>query len=202
MRTDRIQWKRRAGTMAGLLMLAAAAACSGDGPTGPGGGTGNPPPPAAKTVASVEVAPETIVLQLNETRQIWATPLAADRTPLTDRAVQWATSDSAVAFVTAHGTVWARSLGTVVLTATVEGKQGQAQVEVLPPPPPPAVAYLRITPGDVTMSEDPATWKLSAKTYAADGTELSGRPVAWTSGDSARLRVYAGGELRRTGPGS
>ncbi len=201
MRTNRMQWKRETGRMAGLLMLVMAAACSGDGPTGPGGGT-NPPPPAPKTVAAVEVAPETIVLQINETRQISATPLAADRTPLTDRAVQWATSDSAVAFVTAHGTVWARSVGSVTLTATVEGKQGQARVEVSPPPPPPAVAYVRITPGEVTMSEDPATWKLTARTYAADGTELSGRPVTWASGDSARLRVYSGGELAPYGAGT
>jgi hypothetical protein len=93
-------------------------------------------------------------------------------------------------------------VGTVVLTATVEGKQGQARVEVLPPPPPPAVAYVRITPGDVTMSDDPATWKLTAKTYAANGTELSGRPVAWASGDSARLRVYGGGELAPNGAGT
>ncbi|HEU0079411.1 MAG TPA: Ig-like domain-containing protein, partial [Longimicrobiaceae bacterium] len=159
MRTNSMQWKRRAGRMAALVVLGLAAACSGDeGPTGPGSGGGTPPP-ATRTVASVEVAPGEIVLQLNETRQIWATPLAADRTPLVDRAVQWSTSDSAIAFVTAHGTVWARSLGSVVLTATVEGKQGQARVEVLPPPPPAAVAYVRITPGDVTMSEDPATWK-------------------------------------------
>lgn len=180
--------------MAALAVLAVAAACSGDaGPTGPGGG-GNPPP-AARTVASVEVAPGAISLQVHETRQISATPLAADRTPLTDRAVQWSTSDSAIAFVTEHGTVWARSAGTAVLTATVDGKQGQASVEVLPPPPPPppaAVAYVRITPGDVTMSEDPATWRLTARTYAADGSELIGRAVAWASGDSARLRVYDG----------
>lgn len=191
MRTNSMQWKRGAGgTMAALAVLAVVAACGGDaGPTGPGGGT---PPPATKTVASVEVAPEAISLQLHETRQVSATSMAADRTPLADRAVRWSTSDSAVAFVTEYGTVWARSVGTVVLTATVEGKQGQARVEVLPPPPPAAVAYVRITPGDVTMSEDPATWRLAAKTYAADGTELVGRTVAWASGDSARLRVYDG----------
>jgi hypothetical protein len=198
-----MQWKRRAGRMAALAVLAAAAACSGDaGPTGPGGG--GTPPPATRAVASVEVAPGAISLQVHETRQISATPLAADRTPLTDRAVQWSTSDSAVAFVTEHGTVWARSAGTAVLTATVDGKQGQASVEVLPPPPPPppaAVAYVRITPGDVTMSEDPATWRLAARTYAANGTELIGRAVAWTSADSTRLRVYDG-MLSPHGPGT
>ncbi|MET0400629.1 MAG: Ig-like domain-containing protein [Longimicrobiaceae bacterium] len=199
MRANSIQWKRRAGRMAALAVLAAAAACSGDaGPTGPGGGT---PPPATKTVASVEVAPGAIALQVHETRQISATPLAADRTPLTDRAVQWTTSDSAVAFVTEHGTVWAGKVGTAVLTATVDGKQGQASVEVLPPPPPAAVAYVRITPGDVIMSEDPATWRLTAKVYAANGTELIGRAVAWASGDSARLRVYDG-MLSPNGPGT
>lgn len=188
-----MRWKRGAGAVAGLLAPVVAAACSGDGegPLGPGSGGGNPQP-VVKTVASVEVSPGTIALQVNETRQISATPLAADRTPLTDRAVQWTSSDSSVAFVTQHGTVWARSLGSVTLTATVDGKQGQATVDVLPPPPPPGVAYVRITPGDVTLTEDPATWQLTAKTYAANGSELPGRPIAWTSSDSARLRVHEG----------
>ncbi|MEW5928808.1 MAG: Ig-like domain-containing protein [Gemmatimonadota bacterium] len=188
-----MRWKRGAGAMAGLLALVVAAACSGegDGPLGPGNGGGTPQP-VARAVATVEVSPGTIALQVNETRQISATPLAADRTPLTDRAVQWTSSDSSVAFVTQHGTVWARSPGSVTLTATVDGKQGQAVVDVLPPPPPPSVAYVRITPGDVTLTEDPATWQLVAKTYAADGAELSGRPIAWASSDSARLRVHDG----------
>lgn len=193
MSTQTMRWKRGAGAAAGLFALVVAAACSGDGdgPLGPGNGGGSPQP-VVKTVASVEVSPGTISLQVNETRQISATPLAADRTPLTDRAVQWTSSDSTVAFVTQYGTVWARSLGSVTLTATVDGKQGQATVDVLPPPPPPGVAYVRITPGDVTLTEDPATWQLTAKTYAAGGSELSGRPIAWTSSDSTRLRVDDG----------
>jgi hypothetical protein len=41
MRTNSIQWKRGAGRMAALVVLAVAAACSGDQvPTGPGGGGG------------------------------------------------------------------------------------------------------------------------------------------------------------------
>jgi hypothetical protein len=193
MSSQAMKWKRGAGAVAGLLALLVAAACSGDGegPLGPGSGGGNPQP-VVKTVASVEVAPGEISLQVNETKQVFATALAADRTQLTDRAVQWTSSDSSVAFVTQYGAVWARALGSVTLTATVDGKQGHARVDVLPPPPPPSVAYVRITPGDVTLTEDPATWQLTARTYAAGGAELSGRPIAWTSSDSTRLRVDGG----------
>ena len=193
MSIQRMRWKRGAGALAGLLAFVAAA-CSGDGdgPLGPGNGGGGNPQPVVKTVASVEVSPVEIALQVNETRQISATPLAADRTPLVDRAVQWSSSDSSVAFVTQYGTVWARSLGSVTLTATVDGKQGQARVDVLPPAPPPGVAYVRITPGELTLTDDPATWQLTAKTYAADGSELTRRPIAWASSDSARLRVHDG----------
>lgn len=190
MRTSLMMWKNRAGRMAALASLAAAAACGGDAvPTGPGGGT---PGPGPKTVASVEVAPGTITLQFHETRQVWATPRAADQSPLVDRAVWWASSDTAVAFVSEQGTVWARSVGTAVITATSEGRQGFAVVEVAPPPPPPSVAYVVVTPGDVTLSEDPKTWQLTAKTYAQGGQELGGRPVAWTSSDTTRIRVYDG----------
>jgi|GEM_PF-4230209 len=187
MRTNRIESKRGAVQLAALLLFAAA--CSGNEPTAPGNGN---PPPGPTPVAVVVVAPEVISLQLHETRQISATPQSADRIPLTDRAVTWTTSDSSVAFVTPHGTVLAQKVGTVTLTATSEGKQGHARVEVSAPPPPPAVASVRVTPGEVTLSEDPATWVLSARTLDEEGRELTGRDVAWSSSDTTVLKVYDG----------
>ncbi len=185
MRTNPIETKRGAVQLAALLLFAAA--CSGNEPTAPGN-----PPPGPTPVAAVVVAPEVISLQLQETRQISAIPQAADRTPLTDRAITWTTSDSTVAFVTRAGTVLAQGVGTVTLTATSEGKQGHARVEVSAPPPPPAVASVRVTPGEVTLSEDLATWVLSARTLDTDGKELAGRTVTWSSSDTTVLKVYDG----------
>ncbi|HEX2190001.1 MAG TPA: Ig-like domain-containing protein [Longimicrobiaceae bacterium] len=199
MRTQRTGWKRGAGWMAVLTLLVMAAACDGEGPVGPTPGTGGQQGP--KPVASVVVSPDTIILQARETRMLSATLQAADRTPLADRTVEWATSDSAVAYVTQNGIVVATGVGTVTVTATSEGKQGQARVEVAPPPPPPSVAYVRVTPGEVNLLEQPTPWKLSARTYAANGQEL-GRPVAWTSGDSTRLRVMDDGTLLVYGSGT
>lgn len=200
MRTQRMQWKRGAGRMAAAALLAvAAAACDGEGPVVPSPGNGGQPGP--KPVAAVVVTPDTIVLQERETRVLHAVPEAADRTPLADRAIEWTTSDSTVAFVTPWGTVVALRVGTATITATSEGKRGHARVEVAPPPPPPAVAYVRITPGEVNLLDEPATWKLSARTYAADGRELHGRAVTWSSGDTTRLKVQEG-HLLVYGPGT
>jgi hypothetical protein len=193
MRTMRFHLQRGASRMAALLVLSlAAVACGGETPFEPGTGS---PPPGPKSVAEVVVAPDTIVLERQQTRMLSATLLAADRTPLSDRAVEWSTSDSAVAVVTRDGIVVAMGVGTVTVTATSEGKRGHARVEVAPPPPPPSVAYVRISQDEVNLLEQPAPWKLSAKAYAADGRELHGRAITWTSGDTTRLRVLADGAL-------
>lgn len=188
MRTKRNDWWNRATRTAALLFALGAAACSsdGDGPFEPGR------PQGPKPVASVVVSPDTVVLQAGQTRMLSAVPRAADRTELPHRAVEWSSSDSTIVRVTRDGILVANAPGSVTITATSEGKQGYARVQVSPPPGPPAVAYVHVTPGEVTMSEDPATWKLTAKTWAADGTQLFGRAVTWSSSDTTIVKVYDG----------
>lgn len=201
MRTKRMEWKRGAGRMAAMVLLTvAAAACGGDGPVAPGPGNGGPAGP--KPVASVVVSPDTVLLQVTGTRMLSASVRAADATPLEGRTVEWSSSDSAVAWVRPDGIVVAQAVGTATITATSEGKQGHARVEVAPPPPPPAVASVHVTPGEVNLLDAPLPWKLSAKTYGADGRELHGRAVTWSSSDTTSLKVQQDGTLLVYGSGT
>jgi uncharacterized lipoprotein YddW (UPF0748 family) len=82
-------------------------------------------------VATVTVRPD--ALQLPQFRRGRLTALLHDRRGklLTGRAVVWASSDGAVASVSAAGdTVLARDVGSATITATSEGKIGSAEVTV------------------------------------------------------------------------
>lgn len=187
----RLRRTLRAGA---LLMLALTAACGND-VTDP-----RPAPDEPPAVASVEITPGTLELPVNGTRALSATPRAKDGNALADRQVEWKSSDHTVVRVDGAGNVTALREGTATITATSGGKQGQAQVEVLPPPPPAAVASVQITGGDVEM-EPGERGGLGVVLRAADGTVLTGREVAWTSSDTSVVRVYPDGSTlgRRAG---
>lgn len=166
-----------------LVLLTALAACDAD-PSGP---VARPP---LQPVAAVEVSAESTELPVGGGTQLTATPLAADRTPLRDRAVRWSSSDTARVTVSETGFVTARAAGTAVVTAHSEGKEGRVRITVMPPP----VASVRIVPVD-TVLEVGSSRVLRAEALAADGTPVPGRPVRWISSDSAAVSVDANGRV-------
>ncbi|HEX8430361.1 MAG TPA: Ig-like domain-containing protein, partial [Longimicrobium sp.] len=87
--------------------------------------------PAA--VESVTISPVSASLAIGATRDFAAVARDAAGSVLTGRAVAWSTANPEIATVSANGTVTAQGLGTTVLTAMVEGRQGQATVTVVAP---------------------------------------------------------------------
>ena len=80
-------------------------------------------------VATVTVAPATASVNMGETLQLTATARDQNGNPLT-RVVTWATSDAAVATVTATGLVRGVAAGAVTIAATTDGRVGTASVTV------------------------------------------------------------------------
>ena len=95
------------------LALFLLAACSKDSP-----GPTAPPPP----VASVAVAPNTASLTVGDTMRLVATVKDASGNVLTDRVVEWSSSDHGVATVSSAGLITALNPGTASITGTSEGK--------------------------------------------------------------------------------
>lgn len=85
------------------------------------------PPP----VATVAVTPAAPPVLLGRTVQLTATLRDARGATLTNRVVAWASSNSAVATVSAQGLVTGVSVGGATVTATSEGKSGTAQLTVV-----------------------------------------------------------------------
>jgi len=93
---------------------------------------------AAAPVAAVVVSPATASLTVGGTQQLSAVVKDAAGTVLTGRAVSWASSNAAVATVSAGGLVTGVAAGSVAITATSEGKSASASftvtaVVVVPP---------------------------------------------------------------------
>ncbi|HYR13281.1 MAG TPA: Ig-like domain-containing protein, partial [Mycobacterium sp.] len=81
-------------------------------------------------VASVTVSPATATIVVTGTQQFSAVTKDSAGTTLTGRVVAWASSNTAIAMVSASGLVTGVAVGSVTITATSEGKSGSAAVTV------------------------------------------------------------------------
>lgn len=117
-------------------------------------------------VQSVTVTPPSATIHAASTVQLTAIPRDELNQPLTGRAVTWVSSDPAMASVAAAtGLVTAIAPGTVIVTATSEGKQGTAQISVTLGPaarlqfieqPGPVIAGSPIVPAVTVQIQDAA----------------------------------------------
>lgn len=193
---SRDSWLSGARRMAALLSLALAAAC-GDGVTdgSPGGNPGgNPPPDTTPIVASVEITPGTLQLPVQGTRALSATVRTQTGREITGRVLSWTSSDPEVVRVDINGNATALKVGTAVITAALEGRQGQSTIEVVAPAGPPAVHSVQVQ-GDAAGLEPGVSQMLTVRLRAANGETLHGRDVTWSSSDSTVARVFPGGEV-------
>jgi uncharacterized protein YjdB len=172
----------RTGIAAGVLALLLTACGGGDDPV---------------TVQSVSVSPSTASVEIGATTQLAASPLDGNGNLMTGRAVTWSTSNSSTATVTSSGLVTGVANGTAQITATVDGKSGNATVTVNAP----GVATITITPTTPALAERD-TVRFRATTRLANGTEVTGRTVTWTSSTVATATINSSGLLTAVAAGT
>jgi len=148
-------------------------------------------------VAAVTVSPAAPTVQVGQTAQLTATPKDANGTPLSGRAVTWASNNTAVAMVNGSGLVTAVATGAATITATSEGQSGTAVVTVSNVP----VASVTVTPASASVPQG-ATVQLTATPRDANGTALTGRVVTWGSNNTAVATVSGSGLVSGAGAGS
>src|SRR2546425_621271 len=148
-------------------------------------------------VAAVTVSPAAPTVQVGQTAQLTATPKDANGTPLSGRAVTWASNNTAVAMVNGSGLVTAVATGAATITATSEGQSGTAVVTVSNVP----VASVTVTPASASVQQG-ATVQLTATPRDANGTALTGRVVTWGSNNTAVATVSGSGLVSGAGAGS
>jgi len=93
-------------------------------------------PPARPDVARVTISRQPSTLEVGQTHSVSATAMDAGERPLSDREIQWRSSDERIAAVAPDGTIQAKAAGRVTITATAEGKSQQFTLDVTAPPAP------------------------------------------------------------------
>ena len=148
-------------------------------------------------MASVDMNPGEVQLQIGQTTTITATPKSADGTALTGRSVTWTSSKTSVATVDASGLVTAKAAGSALIQAKSEGVTGTALVTVADVP----VSSVVVSPDTATILVGQSQ-QLSAKTLDAGGGELSGRTITWSSSNEDVASVSSTGKVLAVAAGS
>jgi uncharacterized repeat protein (TIGR01451 family) len=150
----------------------------------------------AVDVATVEVTPGSARLLVGETATLQVRVADALGRTL-KRQVEWTSSDASIADVGSNGQVQARAPGTATIRATVDGKTGQAAVDVVSTP----VATVDINPSIATL-EIGDSIRLEAVARAANGSVLANRVATWTSSDNAVASILPDGFAHALAVGS
>jgi large repetitive protein len=148
-------------------------------------------PIAATLVSRVEVKPSSVTLADGESVQLAVVAYSCDGSQLAAPTIAWQSADATTISVSSTGmAVAVNEGGPVTVTAVVQGKQGTARILVAPR----AVASVRVEPATATVAVG-RTSTLVARALDAQGAELPGRPVVWSSSDPGLVGVSAGGAI-------
>ncbi len=162
----------------GALALALLLACDQAAP--------DPPQPAAISVTPTRAD----LTALGETVRLTAAVRDQNGQPMPSAAVTWTSGAVAVATVDGSGLATAAANGVATITATPGTVSATATVTVTQ-----AVATVAVTPPIATVVEAD-TLRLSAVAADANGHEVSGTLVTWTSADTLVAVVNALGLVR------
>ena len=147
--------------------------------------------------AVIEVTPSRVSLQRGEREQLRATLKDAGGNTLSGRAVNWTSNEPSIASVSQTGVVAGLREGSATITAKSEAAQGTARVSVSPA----SVAAIEIAPSRASLQVGD-TRQLRATLKDADGNQLSGRSVEWTSSNTSVASVSQAGVVAGLREGS
>lgn len=150
-----------------------------------------PTPAPGPRVERVTVTPASVALAVGQTQALTA---QVEVTGGASQAVNWRSSDPAVAAVDAVGRVTALKAGQAVITATSAadaGKSASSTVTVSAPAPVPTVERVSVTPGTLAL-EVGQTQALTAAVQVSGGASQA---VEWRSSNPAVASVDSGGRV-------
>ena len=180
---------RRISATLMVLMAAVALACDGRSER-----TG---PVVPAPVASVEVSPATHSMRVGDAIALAATLRDADGDEVAGRSVAWESDNNQVAAVAADGRLVAVAPGVAHVHAVSEGKRGTSTITVQLVP----VASVEVLPVALTLQQG-RTQALLAVVKDADGLELPGRAITWSSTNADVAEVTAAGVVTAKSAGS
>ncbi|MBV9773397.1 MAG: Ig-like domain-containing protein, partial [Gemmatimonadetes bacterium] len=179
----------RARRIASWAVLTALLACSDS--------TGPSPEPPTVTIDRIELSAPATRLEVGATVPVTLTARSAAGQVVAVQEVAWSSSDTVVATVTGAGLVSARAVGAATIRAVAAGRTGELPITVVPVP----VASVTVVPDTATV-EVGGRRTLAAVARGADGRELAGRTLRWSSADTLVAAVLPDGTVEGRAPGA
>ena len=150
-------------------------------------------------IVAIVVSPDSFDLPLTTTRTIPVQLVGPSGVAITNRVIEWSSSNLSVAVVSASGLVTAVSPGTTTITIRAGTKQATVRVRVVGEP----VASVRITPpGTVQIVRLGQTRQLTAECLNAAQQVLTGRTITWNSNNPVVATVSGTGLVSGNALGS
>ena len=151
-------------------------------------------------VTSVLLLPPTNSIAVGGSKTLTVVASDKDGQSVGGRLIAYSSSNPSIATVNASGAVVAIAVGTATITAqsVIDNVAGTATVSVVPV----AVTNISITPAGSQTVFQGLTVQLSATTRDGNGTILTGRPVNWTTSNSAIATVSGSGLVTGVSLGS
>ncbi|HTJ24284.1 MAG TPA: Ig-like domain-containing protein [Gemmatimonadaceae bacterium] len=140
-------------------------------------------------VGSVTVTPSPASVIIGQTTQLTATVKDTNGLVVTDRAVTWTSSNTAIATVSSTGLVTGVTVGgPITITAKAETKTGTTSLTVTPVP----VATVTVQPPSATILQNQTT-TFNAVTKDANGNVVTGRTITWSSSSTTVATINSSG---------
>lgn len=164
-----------------------------------GCGPGSPTQPNSQVVASVVVTPaRDTILALGQTRQFVAVARNATGGAIAGKVFAWQSSAPTVLAVgPATGVATALAQGDATISASVEGKAGQASVLVAQ-----QVSTVEVSPGNPNLNAIGANQQFTAVAKDANGAVVGGVQFLWLSSDPTVATVDNSGKATAKAPGT
>lgn len=148
-------------------------------------------------VATVVITPTLDTLGVGSERAFAATLRDANGVLLTNRTINWNSSNVQVATVSSTGVISALAPGNAVISAVSEGRVGTSQLVVLAR----LASTVSLTPSAPTMIIG-TKLQLTAQVTDPVGNILSGRPITYVSDNTNIATVTSAGLVTAVAPGS
>lgn len=148
-------------------------------------------------VGSVSVAPAAATLVPTQVTALTVTVRDAQGNVVRDRAVTWASSNTAVATVSSTGVVTAVAPGSATVTASSGGETGSASITVVRMP----VGTVAVSPptASITVAQ---TLTLTPTVRDTSGAIVTDRLVTWTSSNTTIATVSGSGVVTAVSAGT
>jgi len=172
-----------AGLVTGVAVGTVTVTASSEGKAGSINLAVTPPP-----VAAVTVNLSATQVTLGQSPKATATLKDASGNILTDRTINWTSSQTSIATVDASGAISSLSIGTTTITAISEGIAGSAALTVIPVPV--ATVSVTLAASAIVIGQ---TTQATATTKDGNGNVLAGRVVTWSTSSAAVATVSSSG---------